>query len=165
VVRTSFGIATGRALVMLALCCALLPANSLAAGTLANGHGQIVDSAPPDGDFYSFSFKAHGDTAGAADGAFSLANPDRGFSMTGAVDCLKVVGDDAVLSGVITSQQGVGPGTGGVGDNFLAFIGDARGPQTTFSPFIVQGNTPGLCLQASQSGGSPLVRGQIVVKG
>src|SRR5919197_5757472 len=107
-----------RRLLGLAACCAalaLITPDVAAAATFARGHGQIVDPAPPEGDFYSFSFNVKGSGTGAQ-GPFSLSNPSRGFTMTGSADCLLVTGDDAVVSGTITSQQGVGPGSGGVGD-------------------------------------------------
>lgn len=79
------------------------PAAAKKNGPSANGHGNLV----MDGALRTFSFHARESKGGDVHGNFELKNRQLGVRAHAHLDCLRVDGDEAFISGVLTQVDGV----------------------------------------------------------
>lgn len=122
---------------VLAFGAAFVPATSVAAGpfqslTGSGWRGNIVN---PNTPIIHFGVSAQNGPGGVS-GTYISMNPDNAlFNYTGDVTCLDVVGNQAIVGGVVTS----GGQPGQVGTGFATgFIDDGSPPDTmTFSDLVI----------------------------
>jgi len=82
-----------------------------AAGTLVTAQGRIIASATGsghitvNGTLRTFAFTVNRNATGTASGQMEVINRDQGVRVHGAVNCLNVVGNTAIISGQVTDAN------------------------------------------------------------
>jgi len=106
------------------------------AGHFAGGHGNLV----MEGSLRTFTFQARQSRDGSVQGSMELKNRQLGVRAHADLDCLRIEGDEAFLSGVLTRVSGIDGSI--VGDEVWFHVrdnGEGRGdPADRISLVIVE---------------------------